>query len=61
MLSFTGCQSYEISRKLVSDVIVLTKDEIILLNDSFSKEPKVYSVSYESFENSMKEIKNKYD
>lgn len=61
MLSFTGCQSYEISRKLVSDVIVLTKDEIILLNDSFSKEPKVYSVPYESFENSMKEIKNKYD
>ena len=49
MLSFTGCQSYEISRKLVRDVIVLTKDEIILLNDSFSKEPKVYSVPHESF------------
>ena len=61
MMSFTGCQSYEISRKLVSDVIVITEDEIILLNDSFSKEPKVYSVPNKSFENSIKEIKTKYD
>ncbi|MGN1132050.1 MAG: hypothetical protein ACI4RL_04035 [Ruminococcus sp.] len=61
MLSATGCQSYEISRKLVSDVIVITKDDIILLTDSYTKEPKVYSVPHESFENSMKEIKIKYD
>lgn len=61
MLSTAGCQSYEISKKLVSDVIVMTKEDIFLISDSFAKEPKVYSVSHKNFDNSMEELKLKYD
>ncbi len=59
-LSFSSCGYKEISKKLVADAVIISDDKFQLIVDS-REEPKVYTANYKAFDNSIKEIKQKYD
>lgn len=60
IFTFTGCEYNEINKKLISDEIIISDNEFMVVSQS-NKEEKLYDTKYKTLDNSLKVLKKKYD
>lgn len=60
VLGLSACEFNEISKKLVADAVIVTDNKLSIIVDS-KDEMKIYEADFDTIEDSLQKIKEKYD